>query len=209
MLKLSAKNRKLYLVYKNPKIELQAKLSKILLAWFFAQRQVKTTGASFFWINHFTKFLTAFLVWTKFLGLAKSIWIFDYIPTMKKITQNFKNLVIHLNLFLFSYRLETLLQFYRKFLKYCLFLDVNIIGFNTLTYQYLESYLVKLNNPNLSYIYNVVTNLNYNSSYSRINTACFVTGRGRAVLKAFKLSRFKTREFANLGLFVGLAKSSW
>jgi len=99
-----------------------------------------------------------------------------------------------------------MLIFYRYFLIFCWFFNDEVLNYN-LTKNFI---LFKvLNKPTLSYMYNQV--LKYNSlqySFSKIKSACFVTGRSRAVVRAFKLSRFKIREFANLGLFIGLSKSS-
>ena len=48
-----------------------------------------------------------------------------------------------------------------------------------------------------------------NSSLSRVRNRCVLTGRGRGVLRSFRLSRIKYRELASQGLLMGVCKSSW
>ena len=52
-------------------------------------------------------------------------------------------------------------------------------------------------------------NLPRNSSPSRLKNRCGVTGRSRAYLRKFGLSRITFREMASLGLLPGVRKSSW
>jgi ribosomal protein S14 len=85
---------------------------------------------------------------------------------------------------------------------------MDILQVNTINKKKLEKKLYFNLQNNLPYYYNYVTNQNNRATYSRINIACFVTGRSRAVIRAFKLSRFKFREMANLGFLCGLSKSS-
>ncbi len=47
------------------------------------------------------------------------------------------------------------------------------------------------------------------SSKTRVNNRCIITGRGRAVYKFCKLSRIAFREMAGQGLLPGFSKSSW
>lgn len=86
---------------------------------------------------------------------------------------------------------------------------MDILKVNTITRKKIEKLLYFNLQNKLPYYYNYVTNQNSLTTYSQINIACFVTGRSRAVIRAFKLSRFKFREMANLGLLCGLGKSSW
>jgi ribosomal protein S14 len=86
---------------------------------------------------------------------------------------------------------------------------MEILQVNTINKKKLEKQLYFNYKNNLPYYYNYVTNQNSLVTYSKINIACFVTGRSRAVIRAFKLSRFKFREMANLGFLCGLGKSSW
>ena len=44
---------------------------------------------------------------------------------------------------------------------------------------------------------------------SRVRNRCAVTGRGRSVLRDFKLSRLKFRQIADQGLIPGVTRSSW
>jgi ribosomal protein S14 len=46
------------------------------------------------------------------------------------------------------------------------------------------------------------------SSISSIKNLCLETGRARGVFSFFKLSRFKLKEFGNMGLIPGLRRSS-
>jgi len=48
-----------------------------------------------------------------------------------------------------------------------------------------------------------------NSSPTRRNTRCVVTGRGRGYLRKFGLSRVEFREQASRGNIPGVTKSSW
>ena len=48
-----------------------------------------------------------------------------------------------------------------------------------------------------------------NSSPTRLKNRCLVTGRPRAYMRKFGLSRITFREMASLGLLPGVRKSSW
>ena len=48
-----------------------------------------------------------------------------------------------------------------------------------------------------------------NSSPSRVKNRCLVTGRSRAYMRKFGLSRITFRELAARGLIPGVRKSSW
>ena len=48
-----------------------------------------------------------------------------------------------------------------------------------------------------------------NSSPTRLKNRCLVTGRSRAYMRKFGLSRIQFREMAALGLLPGVRKSSW
>ena len=48
----------------------------------------------------------------------------------------------------------------------------------------------------------------YSMEY-RLNTRCEITGRPKAVLKKFKMSRLAFRELANTGMIPGVTKASW
>lgn len=48
-----------------------------------------------------------------------------------------------------------------------------------------------------------------NSSKTRIQNRCTVTGRPRAILRQFRVSRIVFRELAWKGLLAGVTKSSW
>jgi len=54
-----------------------------------------------------------------------------------------------------------------------------------------------------------LTGLPKNSSKTRLNNRCILTGRGKAVSRAFRLSRIMVRTFAHLGGISGFQKSSW
>jgi small subunit ribosomal protein S14 len=51
--------------------------------------------------------------------------------------------------------------------------------------------------------------LNRNSSLSKIQTRCFLTGRSKAVYRKFGVSRIKLREMILNGVQTGVKKSSW
>ncbi len=48
-----------------------------------------------------------------------------------------------------------------------------------------------------------------NSSPTRLNNRCVVTGRSRAYIRKFGLSRITFREMAHRGFLPGVTKSSW
>ncbi|MEG0023871.1 MAG: 30S ribosomal protein S14 [Akkermansia sp.] len=54
-----------------------------------------------------------------------------------------------------------------------------------------------------------LTMLPRNASPSRLVNRCLVTGRRRAFMRRFKLSRITFRELANAGMLPGVTKSSW
>lgn len=54
-----------------------------------------------------------------------------------------------------------------------------------------------------------LSKLSRNSSLVRIRNRCVLTGRGKAILKKFRLSRISFRELASQGLLPGILKSSW
>ncbi|MEO6845837.1 MAG: 30S ribosomal protein S14 [Chthoniobacterales bacterium] len=47
------------------------------------------------------------------------------------------------------------------------------------------------------------------ASPSRLTNRCQITGRRRAYIRRFKLSRLTFREFASNGLIPGVTKASW
>ncbi|MDQ3624564.1 MAG: 30S ribosomal protein S14 [Verrucomicrobiota bacterium] len=48
-----------------------------------------------------------------------------------------------------------------------------------------------------------------NASPSRMSRRCLATGRKRAFIRRFKLSRIAFRELASQGMVPGVTKSSW
>ena len=54
-----------------------------------------------------------------------------------------------------------------------------------------------------------LTKLPRMSMQHRLNTRCEITGRPKAVLKRFKMSRLAFRELANRGMIPGVTKASW
>jgi len=48
-----------------------------------------------------------------------------------------------------------------------------------------------------------------NGSAVRVRNRCMVTGRPRGFYRKFKMSRIALRELGNMGMIVGLVKSSW
>ncbi|RKL67380.1 30S ribosomal protein S14 [Salipaludibacillus neizhouensis] len=57
--------------------------------------------------------------------------------------------------------------------------------------------------------YVALANLPRDSSPSRLNNRCKVTGRPRGYLRKFELSRIKFRELAHKGQIPGVRKASW
>lgn len=58
-------------------------------------------------------------------------------------------------------------------------------------------------------IHRQIQQLPRNSSRTRLNNRCWVTGRPRGVYRDFGLSRNVLREWAHEGLLPGVVKSSW
>lgn len=54
-----------------------------------------------------------------------------------------------------------------------------------------------------------LTMLPRNASPTRIVNRCLVSGRRRAFIRRFKLSRIAFRELASAGMIPGVTKSSW
>jgi small subunit ribosomal protein S14 len=54
-----------------------------------------------------------------------------------------------------------------------------------------------------------LSDLPKNSSKIRLNNRCIITGRGKAVSRAFRLSRIMFRTLVSSGDISGLRKSSW
>lgn len=48
-----------------------------------------------------------------------------------------------------------------------------------------------------------------NSSATRLNNRCLVTGRPRAYHRKLKMSRIALRDYASIGQIPGMVKSSW
>ena len=48
-----------------------------------------------------------------------------------------------------------------------------------------------------------------NSSATRLNNRCLVTGRSRAYYRKLKMSRIALRDLASFGQIPGMVKSSW
>ena len=57
--------------------------------------------------------------------------------------------------------------------------------------------------------YASLTQLPRNASPTRLVNRCQVSGRRRAYLRRFKISRITFRELASAGLIPGVTKSSW
>ncbi|HLS19830.1 MAG TPA: 30S ribosomal protein S14 [Paracoccaceae bacterium] len=48
-----------------------------------------------------------------------------------------------------------------------------------------------------------------NSSATRLNNRCLVSGRSRAYYRKLKMSRIALRDYASVGQIPGMVKSSW
>ncbi|MCF6410197.1 30S ribosomal protein S14 [Pseudalkalibacillus salsuginis] len=57
--------------------------------------------------------------------------------------------------------------------------------------------------------YEALRKLPRDSSPTRLNNRCQVTGRPRGYLRKFKMSRIAFREYAHKGQVPGVKKSSW
>ncbi|HCJ12584.1 MAG: 30S ribosomal protein S14 [Verrucomicrobia bacterium GWF2_51_19] len=71
-----------------------------------------------------------------------------------------------------------------------------------------------LSNPNVSdedffIAQRALTLLPRNSSRVRVRNRCAITGRARASMRKFGVSRIQFREMASAGLLPGITKSSW
>lgn len=71
-------------------------------------------------------------------------------------------------------------------------------------------FFYKISNPQIKkYILNLQPQLLVNTNLTKVRSICILTGRSRSVYRAFKMSRLKLREYANIGSFTGLSKASW
>jgi small subunit ribosomal protein S14 len=68
------------------------------------------------------------------------------------------------------------------------------------------SYNAFLEDYNKMIIKNMLKTYGFSSSKSFIHNRCIVTGRGRSILRNFKISRLKFRSFAYEGLLTGFIK---
>ncbi len=57
--------------------------------------------------------------------------------------------------------------------------------------------------------YEALDKLPKNASPVRLKNRCNITGRGRAYMRKFGMSRIKFRELASEGKIVGIKKASW
>ena len=57
--------------------------------------------------------------------------------------------------------------------------------------------------------YRALLRLPRDSSPTRIRNRCPLTGRGRAIVRRFGLSRLRFRSLANAGRLIGVKKASW
>ncbi len=51
--------------------------------------------------------------------------------------------------------------------------------------------------------------LNKRAFSTRLKNRCLISGRGRGVLRDFKMSRLQVRDFGFRGLLYGIRKASW
>lgn len=208
MLKWSFKNQNLFKFYNNSHIELKVKFSKILILWFINKRQIKVKNVKYYVINSFSKFLKLFMKRVLTFLSKKSARSTSY-PFLQIETEKFAIYIDYINRFIITYNSETFIRFYKFFLQFYWLINPTILHVNLVTKKKLEKQLYFNLQNNFPYYYNYIANQNSLATYSKINIACFVTGRSRAVIRAFKLSRFKFREMINLGFLYGLSKSSW
>ena len=69
-------------------------------------------------------------------------------------------------------------------------------------------------NKNIAYkfkkkFYLRLINISRLYSKSKFKNYCLITGRSRAILRKFKVSRLSFRRLASIGSFDGIRKSSW
>jgi small subunit ribosomal protein S14 len=57
--------------------------------------------------------------------------------------------------------------------------------------------------------FNKLNIISCNSSISKFKNRCLITGKSKGILRNFKISRIKFREFASNGDISGISKSSW
>jgi small subunit ribosomal protein S14 len=48
-----------------------------------------------------------------------------------------------------------------------------------------------------------------NSSITRMRNRCILSGRSRGIIRQFKISRIKVKDFVDTGNLTGVQKSSW
>ncbi|MCL4170133.1 UNVERIFIED_CONTAM: hypothetical protein GTU68_052983 [Idotea baltica] len=72
-----------------------------------------------------------------------------------------------------------------------------------------DKYKIKRQNLKKINLYNKLQKLPRDSSATRLNNRCLITGRPKGYYRNFGLSRHVLREMAHNCLLPGLAKSSW
>jgi ribosomal protein S14 len=80
------------------------------------------------------------------------------------------------------------------------------------TQKILQIFLSNKDYPSKTIIQKYLSNLKQfntpSNSSSRLRSVCILTGRSRSVYRSFKMSRLKVKEYANMGFFIGMSKSS-
>jgi ribosomal protein S14 len=210
MLKWAAKNKSIYISKKNTNVEIRIKLINSFLIWFLTR--IAKKGNFFYSTLTYYNVFNGMVFLKKLIRLSKLILVchiehkerllFSCITITKILT-----CIARMHKFICLHSQRNMLLLYRNCLIFFWFLNNDVKNYN-LSQKFVLFKI--LNKHTLAYIYNTISYArNIKFSFSKIKAACFVTGRSRAVVRAFKLSRFKIREFANLGFFIGLTKSSW
>lgn len=209
MLKWSFINREYFVKNKNKSqiYELNKITKQIIICWFLTQKRIKFEQLSFSFFTKFTNFIIKLVNWIKIFKKFVSTRYVRLLLRNKMYYKIFIQNLNNLNMILFEIKSLRLLKFYQEFLEFCFYFNSDINQISDLKKKYYETFLVRKDNRCFPYLYEKIE-INFDG-LMKTSTTCFVTGRSRAVLRAFKLSRFKIRELSNLGLFIGITKSSW
>lgn len=208
MLRTSLKSRRLFQVKKNKRVEFANNIFKIAAVWFRSEFKYKSQNLPFIVVDGAVRFIKNMISGLlNFLAMDANR-LLNYYKISKEMAQFYKA-AINFNKMVTVSNSDILTNFYKMFIQFYWLVNPLVIQINTVTNEDIEKDLfVKIYHPViLSYLYDESQNFIHKST--KIKTICFISGRGRSVLRAFKLSRFKFRELIIQGMFIGVTRSSW
>lgn len=207
MLRTSFKSSKLFQTKRKKKIEFATNIFKIATVWFRNEFNFRSLNLPFMIVRAATRFIKGLIMGVfNFLSQDAKRLLTYYRVTDE--TKQFTKAIINFNRMLLINNSEILMDFYKTFLQFYWLINPQILRKNTIRKFDVDEHLFFNIYPKvMSYMNN--ESQNFINKSTKIKTICFISGRGRSVLRAFKLSRFKFRELINQGMFLGITKSSW